>query len=44
MSVKIGEPLPPISGETQYGPLSLSDFRGAKSVVLWVYPKDGTSG
>ncbi len=44
MPVKIGDPLPAISGETQNGPLSLADFRGAKSVVLWVYPKDATPG
>ncbi len=44
MALKVGEPLPPISGQTQNGPLSLVDFRGAKSVVLWTYPKDATSG
>jgi peroxiredoxin len=42
--VKVGEPLPKIKGETQYGPLDLANFRGSKSVVLWSYPKDATSG
>jgi peroxiredoxin len=42
--VKVGEPLPEIKGETQYGPLDLAGFRGSKSVVLWSYPKDATSG
>jgi peroxiredoxin len=44
MAVKIGESLPPISGQTQDGELNLVDFRGAKSIVLWAYPKDMTSG
>jgi peroxiredoxin len=42
--VRVGEELPAIFGETQYGPLDLSSFRGSKSLVLWSYPKDGTSG
>ena len=44
MAVKIGEPLPPINAQTQDGELNLTDFRGAKSIVLWAYPKDMTSG
>ena len=44
MAVKIGEPFPPVSGETQNGRLDLADFRGAKAVVLWAYPKDMTPG
>ena len=44
MAVKVGEKMPPIVAETQNGPLNLENFRGAKSVVLWVYPKDMTSG
>lgn len=44
MSVKIGEPLPPISAQTQDGMLDLAGFRGTKSIVLWAYPKDMTSG
>jgi peroxiredoxin len=44
MAIRVGERLPPISAETQDGRLDLSDFRGAKSVVLWAYPKDMTSG
>lgn len=44
MAVKVGETMPPIVAETQNGSLNLDNFRGAKSVVLWVYPKDMTSG
>lgn len=44
MTVKIGEPLPAISAQTQDGALNLADFRDAKSIVLWAYPKDMTSG
>ena len=44
MSVKVGQLMPPISAPTQSGSLSLTDFRGAKAVVLWAYPKDMTSG
>jgi peroxiredoxin len=44
MAVKIGEPLPLISAQTQDGKLDLANFRGAKSIVLWAYPKDMTSG
>ncbi len=42
--ITIGKPLPSIKGQTQYGTLDLADFRGSKSVVLWAYPKDATSG
>jgi len=44
MAVRVGETLPPIVAETQNGPLNLENFRGAKAVVLWAYPKDMTSG
>ena len=44
MAVKVGEELPPVSAPTQDGSLNLADFRGAKSIVLWAYPKDMTSG
>ncbi|GEM_PF-1430860 len=44
MAVKVGEELPPIRAQSQDGPVNLADFRGAKSVVLWAYPKDMTSG
>lgn len=44
MALTVGEKLPPIAGETPNGHLRLEDFRGSKSVVLWTYPKDGTSG
>jgi peroxiredoxin len=44
MAVRIGELLPPISAPTQNGMLDLAAFRGAKSIVLWAYPKDMTSG
>lgn len=44
MAVSVGEMLPHIVGETPDGRLDLNDFRGSKAVVLWTYPKDGTSG
>lgn len=44
MALRVGETLPPISAPTQSGTLNLADFRGAKSIVLWAYPKDMTSG
>lgn len=44
MAIKVGEPLPGISGETQKGHLDLAEFRGTKAVVLWAYPKDLTPG
>jgi thioredoxin-dependent peroxiredoxin len=44
MAVKVGDRLPPIRGQTQDGEINLADFQGAKSVVLWAYPKDMTSG
>ncbi len=44
MPVGVGEPLPEISGESPQGLIKLGDFRGMKSIVLWTYPKDGTSG
>ncbi|MGI8737585.1 MAG: hypothetical protein ACR2KS_09985 [Candidatus Eremiobacter antarcticus] len=44
MPVRVGEPLPDIRGESPQGPVKLADFRGLKSIVLWAYSKDGTSG
>ena len=44
MAIRVGEPLPPISAPTQSGQLDLAGFRGLKSIVLWAYPKDMTSG
>ena len=44
MAVRVGDALPPISAPTHTGPLNLGDFRGSKSIVLWAYPKDMTSG
>lgn len=41
--VREGEPLPPIAGETQLGPIDLAQFRG-RPVVLYFYPKDSTPG
>lgn len=41
--VREGEPLPPISGETQLGPIDLAQFRG-RPLVLYFYPKDSTPG
>jgi peroxiredoxin Q/BCP len=45
MSVKVGETAPDFTLTTQSGSsLSLKDFRGKKSVVLYFYPKDDTPG
>ena len=44
MAVIVGEEAPSIAGQTPEGPLDLKEFRGSKNVVLWTYPKDGTSG
>jgi peroxiredoxin Q/BCP len=44
VKVAVGDLSPDISGETQEGHIDLADFRGAKSVVLWAYPKDLTPG
>ena len=38
-----GTVAPAFSGETNDGPVSLADYRG-KTVVLYFYPKDNTSG
>ena len=43
-NVKAGDEFPPIAGQTPEGPLDLSDYRGARHVVLWTYPKDDTPG
>lgn len=41
-----GEPAPEFSLKTQTGdaPISLADYKGKKSVVLYFYPKDDTPG
>ena len=45
MAVKIGEIAPDFSLESASGQrVSLSSFRGRKSVVLYFYPKDETMG
>jgi peroxiredoxin len=43
-TLKEGDVLPAIAGETQSGPLDLGSFRGQKNVVLWTYPMDDTPG
>ena len=45
MSVKVGDNAPDFTLTSQFGSLvSLQDFRGKKSVVLYFYPKDDTPG
>ena len=44
MALTVGQIMPQIAGETVQGHLDLADFRGSKSVVLWAYSKDATSG
>ncbi|MGB3237603.1 MAG: peroxiredoxin [Geitlerinemataceae cyanobacterium] len=45
MAVKIGEIAPDFTLTSQKGePVSLKDFRGNKSIVLYFYPKDDTPG
>ncbi|MGB5898888.1 MAG: peroxiredoxin [Geitlerinemataceae cyanobacterium] len=45
MAVKIGEIAPDFTLSSQKGePVSLKDFRGNKSIVLYFYPKDDTPG
>ena len=45
MAVKVGDIAPDFSLESASGQrVSLSDFRGMKSVVLYFYPKDETTG
>jgi len=45
VAVKLGETAPTFEALTSNGSkLSLSDFRGKKSVVLYFYPKDDTPG
>lgn len=43
MSPEIGSKAPAFALETPEGPVSLTDFAGAK-LVLYFYPKDDTSG
>lgn len=45
MAVKVGDIAPDFTLPSQTGtPVSLNDFRGQKSVVLYFYPKDDTPG
>lgn len=45
MSVKVGDSAPDFTLSSQSGSsVSLKDFRGKKSVVLYFYPKDDTPG
>ena len=45
MSIKVGDIAPSFSLPAQNGKnVSLADFRGQKSVVLYFYPKDDTPG
>lgn len=45
MVVKIGDTAPDFTLPTQSGePISLKDFIGKKSIVLYFYPKDDTPG
>jgi peroxiredoxin Q/BCP len=45
MSIKVGDTAPDFSLRDQNGKnVSLADFRGQKSVVLYFYPKDDTPG
>jgi peroxiredoxin Q/BCP len=41
--LKVGDPAPDFHMPGDDGPISLNDFRG-KSIVLYFYPKDDTSG
>ena len=44
LSLKIGDPAPEFTAQTQHeGQVSLSDYRG-KHVVLYFYPRDDTPG
>jgi peroxiredoxin Q/BCP len=43
-SIKVGDPAPPLAAEAHDGRrVSLSEFRGQRAVVLFFYPRDGTS-
>ena len=45
MAVKVGDIAPDFTLPSQTGaPVSLKDFKGKKSVVLYFYPKDDTPG
>ena len=45
MPVKVGETAPDFTLPSQTGsPVSIKDFRGKKSVVVYFYPKDDTPG
>lgn len=43
MTLAVGDAAPEFTAETDDGPVSLKDLRG-KTVVLYFYPKDNTSG
>jgi peroxiredoxin Q/BCP len=43
-SIQVGDRAPEFTAQSQTGqPISLAEFRGEKAVVLFFYPKDGTS-
>ncbi len=45
LKVRIGDPAPDFTAESGSGQkVSLSDYRGKKSIVLYFYPKDETQG
>ncbi|MFN6036384.1 MAG: redoxin domain-containing protein, partial [Dolichospermum sp.] len=45
MAIKVGDTAPNFNLPAQNGKnVSLADFRGQKSVVLYFYPKDDTPG
>ena len=45
MALKVGDTAPDFTLPSQTGsPVSLKDFRGKKSVVVYFYPKDDTPG
>ena len=42
--VEVGDTAPDFTLEGTQGSFRLSDYRGAKNVVLFFYPKDNTAG
>ncbi|MTJ52554.1 redoxin domain-containing protein, partial [Anabaena sp. UHCC 0253] len=45
MAIKVGDTAPDFNLPAQNGAnISLAEFRGQKSVVLYFYPKDDTPG
>ena len=43
MTLKVGDKAPAFKGQTDAGPVSLSDLKGSRA-VLYFYPKDDTPG